>query len=247
MNILFMAKETSSSIPALKYLLERKQHVVFAVVRTHDKALKNLCGKNQIPVGSEDDFLNRKDFLPKVDYLLSFYWKLVRPETLNIPTYGCINFHPGPLPEARGSGYHVAILGRWGYWGVTAHWMDTTFDTGAIIRCNKFSLPDNIFNCDLVDLSHKHLYKLFVGIVDDILSGVKLPSVHQDIGTYYSKAEMEMGKRILSTDTQEEIDLKIRAYWHPPYMGANILIKGKEYALVDEKLLRYISQYISAK
>ena len=240
MNFLFMAKETMSSVLSLKYLLSQGQNVIFAVIRPDDERLKSMCESAGIPYGSEESFLSQQNDLQKIDYLLSYYWKLVKDPILKIARYGAINFHPGPLPEARGSGYHVAILEEWNYWGVTAHWMDSTFDTGHIIQCSRFSIPANIVNCDLVQMAHEHLYGLFCVIIDRILAGDKLPEMTQSEGRYFGLADMESGKIIKIEDSPELIARKIRAYWHPPYMGANILINGKAYALLDDQMLRYI-------
>lgn len=245
MNFLFMAKETKSSVPSLKYLLARGQNVVFAVIRSSDVRLRSICERAEIPYGSESVFLSQQENLPKIDYLLSYYWKLIKEPILGLARYGCINFHPGPLPEARGSGYHAAILEEWGYWGVTAHWMDSTFDTGRIIECNRFPIPAHIVNYDLVRLAHEQLYALFCVILNRILEGDKLPEESQSEGRYFSLADMESGKRIKSEDTSELIARKIRAYWHPPYMGANITINGKAYALLDEQMLTYIAKQLN--
>ncbi len=243
MNVLFMAKETVSSILSLKYMLKKNVNVVFAVIRPQDETLKKICHESKILTGSEADFLAVHDDLPEIDYLFSYYWKLVKAETLKIPVKGAINFHPGPLPEARGSGYHVSILNNWGYWGVTAHYMDETFDTGNIICCDRFPLPPNIVNRELVHLAHIKNFELFKKILDKILNGEILENTAQTSGNYYSLKELEAGKYILEGDSAEIIKRKIRAYWNPPYSGAKIILNECEYTLVDEEILKYIAEH----
>ena len=241
MNVLFMAKETPSSIRSLKYLLSKRIDVTFAVLRPNDEQLQNICREAKIPVGSEEDFLLRAEQLPPIEYLLSFYWKLVKPSTLKIPSKGSINFHPGPLPEARGSGYHAAILNDWGYWGATAHYMDETFDTGNIICCERFPIPNDIVNRDLVRLAHLKTAELFEKIIDRISAGEILQATVQPKGTYYSLKELEQGKYIRADDSTETIKRKIRAYWNPPYSGAKIVLNGSEYTVIDDAILKYIA------
>ncbi|WP_230532491.1 methionyl-tRNA formyltransferase [Microvirga roseola] len=55
-----------------------------------------------------------------------------------------VNFHPSPLPEARGP-YPLfqAILGAVPEWGVTAHVLEPAFDTGAIVAQQRFRLSEN--------------------------------------------------------------------------------------------------------
>ena len=55
-----------------------------------------------------------------------------------------VNFHPSPLPEARGP-YPIprAILENRKSWAVTCHRLDTNFDTGDILAAETFQLDDN--------------------------------------------------------------------------------------------------------
>ena len=110
LKVIFMAKETESSKAALQYLLDVRTNIVGAVIRENDNVLQKICKMNDISIYTEKELLsNFRNGNLEVDYILSFYWKRISKEILNIPTIGSINFHPGPLPEARGSGYHIAI------------------------------------------------------------------------------------------------------------------------------------------
>lgn len=114
-RIIFMAKETKSSTAALQYLVNKKIEIVRAIIRDEDDGLRIICESNHIMMCNEEELLaDYKNGKLRADYILSFYWKKVGREVLRIPNKGSINFHPGPLPEARGSGYHVAILENWG-------------------------------------------------------------------------------------------------------------------------------------
>lgn len=42
--------------------------------------------------------------------------------------------------------------------------------------------------------------------------------------------------------TQEELDLKIRAFWFPPYSGAGFKIDGKFYTLINEQILNELQE-----
>ena len=55
-----------------------------------------------------------------------------------------VNFHPSPLPEARGP-YPLprAILENRKSWAVTCHRLDPEFDTGDILDAEKFQLTDS--------------------------------------------------------------------------------------------------------
>lgn len=62
-----------------------------------------------------------------------YTYRLV-PEILRVPRLGCINIHPGKLPEYRGKD---PIRAAWDndddYLGVSLHYMDEGYDTGDVI------------------------------------------------------------------------------------------------------------------
>lgn len=244
-EILFMAKETLSSKYALTYLCRNsdKIKVSGAVIRNSDFELKKICNENNIRILTEEEIKCLwEEGVFSIDYIISFYWKRVKKEILNIPKKGGINFHPGPLPEARGSGYHVAILENWGYWGVTAHYMDEEFDTGAIIECRHFPIDSQIVNRDLLQLTHKQLCLLFEDVMDRVVYEKPIVGKRQGEGRYFSIREIENSKEIYLDDDPEEIDRKIRAFWNPPYNGAQITIHGQKYTVINEKILKWIAQ-----
>lgn len=235
-----------SSILSLKYLLKQKIKIEGVTVRSCDNQLIDICKKNCIPILSEKDIINKYQSGPyDVDYILSFYWKRVPKEILNIAGKGCINFHPGPLPEARGSGYHIAILENWVYFGVTAHYMDENFDTGDIIECRHFPIDSQIVNKDLVRVTHEQLAILFRDVMEQILEGKTLKRKKQLQGNYYSIQKIEESKLIKDSDEEEDISKKIKAFWNPPYNGAQIVIKDKRYTVIDEDILQWIYEKIS--
>lgn len=246
-KILFMAKETYSSKCSLEYLCEKKDEIeiVGAVIRHNDLVLQKICMDNEIRILTEEEIkvlYNQGEL--NVDYIFSYYWKKIGKDLLEIPKAGCLNFHPGPLPEARGSGYHVAILEKWNYWGVTVHYMDEQFDTGAIIECRRFAIDDKIVNKDLVTMAHEQLFVLFKDTIQKIIGGEKLEKSIQTEGRYFSLSELERDKFIRKDETMEDIDRKIRAFWNPPYSGAQIEINGTRYTIINEEILAWISERI---
>jgi methionyl-tRNA formyltransferase len=242
-----MAKDTLSSVKALTYLRTNKDtvEIVGAVIKSRDGELFRICRENQVRLLTEEELKNMyADHKLEADYIFSFYWKRIGKDILSIPIKGGINFHPGPLPEARGSGYHMAILENWGYFGVTAHFMDEEFDTGPIIECRRFQISDKCVNKDLVRITHENLFLLFRDTVEKILSGNELETAPQQEGNYYSLPDLEECKNIKENESSEDIDRKIRAFWNPPYSGAQIEIKGKKYTIINEEILNWIDQNI---
>jgi formyl transferase family protein len=243
-TVLFMARGVASAIRALQALIDRREFLVSAAI-LHPSAtiLRRLCSRYGIPIIEETEALRFfRGEGASLDYIFSFYWKRIGEEILSLPTKAAINFHPGPLPEARGSGYHVAILEDWGYWGVTAHYMDAEFDTGRIIQCDRFPISSTIVNEELVHLAHQKLATLFLEILEHIVEGTLPQGEVQGEGRYFSLASMEEAKVILPSDSSEMIERKIRAFWHPPFIGAKMILQGREYALVDPETIKKIAR-----
>ena len=122
--------------------------------------------------------------------------------------------------------------------------MDEEFDTGKIIECRHFSIDSNIVNKDLVNITHKNLFNLFKDIINQIREKKELEAVLQKNGRYFSLKELESMKLIQENEQVEEIDNKIRAFWNPPYSGAQIELKGKRYTVINDEILQWIAERI---
>lgn len=200
-----------------------------------------------IPVISMEEAENMLESGVEIDLVVSYlYWRKIRKPLIELPKYGCINFHPAILPDWRGTaGYNVAILYGLKEWGATAHYVDESIDTGRIIKVRKFSFDaDTATVVTLEKQTQEMQMELYKEIVLQVKEKGILPSVEQNMadGRYISRAEMEAMKAVdLEKDTPEEIDRKIRAFWFPPYDGANITIDGKRYTLVDADILKTLT------
>jgi len=182
-------------------------------------------------------------FLKNVDLVISFlYWKKIRPELINFPKLGCINFHPAPLPDFRGvAGYSIAILENLDYWGVSAHFIDEEIDTGDIIKVKKFKINSKKeTSFSLEQKTQVKLLELFQNVINQILIRKKLPRKKQNKkkGKYISKKYFENQRIIKNNDTSKTIERKIRAFWYPPFPGASIIIKNEEYTVINNIILK---------
>lgn len=192
-----------------------------------------------IPVISmeEAEVLSEKE---QIDLVVSYlYWRKIRKPLIENPTYGCINFHPAILPDWRGTaGYNVAILNRLSTWGTTAHYVDPEIDTGRIIKIFDFKFDYRIETAKTLEKKTQEIQmELYKSVILDVLEKGLLPSVEQkpEDGVYISRNEMEAMKKI--NPDEDDIDLKIRAFWFPPYDGAYVTINGKNYTLINRDIL----------
>ena len=171
------------------------------------------------------------------DVVISFlYWKLIREPLVSLGRIGCLNFHPAPLPDLRGlGGYNIAILEGFEEWGVSCHFVDEHFDTGDLIRVERFPLDHANATAFSLDLeSQERLLALFQRVMSRALDGEELPRTPQGEGRYVTRAEFEERRRVRPGD---DIERKLRAFWYPPHPGAVVELDGRLLTLVDERLL----------
>ena len=248
MKMIFMGRKAYSA-----ELLEwtAAQGIEIAAVCTDDQFPNSPTAAKaremQLPVISMEEAEELLQSGTEVDLVVSYlYWRKIRKPLIELPKYGCINFHPAILPDWRGcAGYNIAILNHLSEWGATVHYVDESIDTGRIIKVARF--PFDADTATVVTLEKK-TQEIQMALYKEVILAVKekgiLPSVPQEAGAgrYISRREMEEMKAIdLAHDTKEMIDRKIRAFWFPPYDGANITISGKRYTLVDEGILKTLT------
>ena len=127
---------------------------------------------------------------------------LIREEILNLKTK-FINFHPGILPDYKGSLSTVhSLINNEKFVGGTWHYLDKGIDTGNIIKIVKTPLND--FNA--FSLNHKIFY-LGISCLQEIIEKVKnnyLGIKQEKTGNFYynkfpdvSHLDSELQKRIL--------------------------------------------------
>jgi methionyl-tRNA formyltransferase len=170
------------------------------------------------------------------------YWRRLKGCLLGHPSYGTINFHPAPLPEYKGvGGYNLAILNRLDSWAVSAHFIDEGIDTGPIIQKNLFPIdPDHETAQSLERKSQLELEALFCEVMERVAEGPnEISSEPGGPGIHLKRKELESMKRVdLEMD---DVDLKIRAFWFPPYDGAYIEVAGERFTLVNRSILESLA------
>jgi len=182
-------------------------------------------------------------FLKKpVDLVISYLFpEKIQAPLLKLPALAAINFHPAPLPEYGGmAGYNYAILERKTSYGVTAHHLEESFDTGDIILKKSFPFDWNrVTALDLERITRPYLLELFQEVMNLIADQKTLPRSKQGKTRYVTGEEFERSKKIdLTRDTAEELEIKARAFWYPPYPGAQITVAGETFTIIPEEKLK---------
>ena len=177
----------------------------------------------------------------KIEFGLSIlYWRKLKGSLLfSDSRYGCINFHPAPLPTYKGcAGYNLAILNGLSEWSTSCHYVDQEIDTGSIIDVASFPINTSIetaFSLEKKTLDvMEHQFKSVITSLRSSISG-RLPSIPNIGGVYTSRSQMEDMKRILPGDDPET---KARAFYFPPYDGAWVEINGQRLTVIPTSVLR---------
>lgn len=247
MNILFMGRKRYAA-DMLQWTVQNGANVVAVVTDSHFKQSPTALKAKElgIPVISLEEAERRmQQDASFADLVVSYlFWRKIKEPLISTPPYGCINFHPAILPDWRGTaGYNMAILHKLQQWGATAHYVDNDIDTGAIIRMYKFNIDyrhETAFTLEeKTQLIQQDLYK---SVLTDVMAYGRLPATeqNQETGTYITRDQMEEAKRI-NVDS-DDLDLKIRAFWFPPYTGAFIEINGKKYTLINDDVLKQLAR-----
>lgn len=244
-KVLFMGRKRVAA-DALEYLLSSPSVEVVGVLTDSHLDISptsDVARRERLPLFSFDEALALiKTGELSYDLGLSMlYWRKLRDEFLTMPCLGNINFHPAPLPQYKGTaGYNMAIMDELDEWAATAHYIDDDIDTGGILDLFRFSIFARTETAQSLERkTQPFLIELFKKTLHSVLdSGRLLETAPNSGGRYISRVEMEEMKEVKSGD---DVNKKIRAFWFPPYHGANIKIDGRQFTLIDDELLQTLA------
>lgn len=241
-KLLFMGRK-SYGAEALDWCINNGWDVVAVVTDNHQltSPTANTARKYNIELLDYESCLKKIESEEiKFDVAVSYvYWRILKKPLIQAPRLGILNFHPAPLPELRGTGgFNLAILEDFESFGVTVHYMDEGIDTGPVIEVDRFSIDAGTETAQSLEKkSHERMVALFKKTMNRVKKEGLLPCKKLSGGRHLSRKEMEELKKIKPGD---DINKKIRAFWFPPYDGANIEIDGKSYTLVNREILEKI-------
>ncbi len=166
------------------------------------------------------------------------YWRVVKETMLSAPALGIINIHPAPLPELRGrGGYNIALLEEHTEYWVTAHYMNEGVDTGPIIE--RLEVPIDPKSDTALELGNRAMEAAVVlckRVVTDAVNAAPtlLDTTANEGGRSYCWRDVEPLKQIVDGDN---VDLKARAFWFPPYEGAWVEVAGERVTATPQVVL----------
>lgn len=240
MNILVFTKSKKYTCKLLEYML--KEHTIVGVVCKnkqilHDTEMEQICIRNGIDIYDNEELYHRieENTMPYIDLAISnTFGRLIKPSFINYVNGNCINIHGAILPDYRGLfAYNHGLLNEEEQWGVTAHYVNERFDEGEIIEIRRFPIDSKKISVqELEEEAQKNAYELIIDLIERWTKEGRLPSHPQPSGgRYYSYADFESAKKVMVTDSSDEVIRKIHAFWCPPYEGAYIEIDGVHFQL----------------
>lgn len=175
-----------------------------------------------------------KKYLKKYNYIFSYRSYLKINNFLLNKSNLCINFHPGP-PKYRGIGALIfAIFNNEKSYGVTSHLISSKIDHGKIIKTIKFKINKTMKFHDILNLTHKKLYKLSYDTIKNILTypGKKITfnKLIKWNKKIYNLKDVKKLNSIHTNITKKELNLRIKALnnmYNKPY----IILHGHKFYL----------------
>lgn len=202
MKVLYMGTPDFAVAP-LKALVEAGYDVC-GVVTQPDKPVGRKAVLTAPPVKSEAEKLGIKIYQPQtlknglgVEILKELnpdivvvvaYGKLLPPDFLAYPKYGCINIHGSVLPKYRGAApIQRCVIDGEKYAGVTSMQMDEGLDTGDILLIEKTEIGDNETAGELFERLAPMGAKLLIKTLSSLEKGVLIPQKQDDEKSTYAK------------------------------------------------------------
>lgn len=251
-KVIFLGRKPLAS-KAAQFLLNQSIKISLIVTKPDD-SLNKFAKLNNIPVIHDDKLLyqiiekNDKK-VRDVDLVISYlYWRRIKMPLIKLPSRGCINLHPAPLPDYKGrAGYNIAILNSKDHFGASVHFIDSEeFDVGPIIKVLRFPIEADENVISLIDKTQKKLLVLFKQAIRLFMEKEQIETSKNIGGLYLTGKQLEELKRIdPKKDSLNDIHKKIRAFFFPPYHGAFIEIKGEKFTLINEETLSQLNKLLS--
>ncbi|MBQ8345066.1 MAG: methionyl-tRNA formyltransferase, partial [Clostridia bacterium] len=208
MKIVFMGTP-DFAVFSLQALCNAPHHEVIAVVTQPDKPkgrgyallpppVKVFAEEKGIPVYQpatlrDEAFANLLEELSPDLIAVVAYGKILPPNVLQFPTYGCINVHGSLLPEYRGAApMQRAILDGKAVTGITTMYMAEGMDTGDMLLKGECSIEE----ADNFETIHDKLgalgADLLLRTVDGLAEGTltRIPQ-EEALATYAAKITKE--------------------------------------------------------
>jgi len=236
------------AVPALRRLIDSSKHTVAAVVTQPDRPVgrgrklqappvKELALEHNIVVLQPEKIKKNAFDAVLAPYnadiiIVAAYGKILPPEILTLPRFGCINIHASILPKYRGAApIQRAIMDGEQYTGVTIMQMDEGLDTGNIIAFEQIEILPDDDTASLSNLLAVTGGELLMKVLDQIEQDQQIVSTPQNNAeaTYASILSKSDGLIDWSME-RDQIICRIKGL--QPWPGAFSFLHGRAWKIL---------------
>lgn len=158
--------------------------------------------------------------------IVTAYGKILPPDVLSLPKYGCINIHGSVLPKYRGAApIQRCVLNGEKVTGVTSMQMNEGLDTGDILLCRETEIGENETSGELFDRLAVLGAQVLIETLKELENGTLEPVKQDDSqSTYASMLDKSMSNMDFSLPAAE-VHNRIRGL--DPWPVASCVINEK--------------------
>jgi methionyl-tRNA formyltransferase len=173
-------------------------------------------------------------FSEQIDFIFNYLSPKKFPEWLiNFPKFNCYNFHPGSYKYPGVGSASFAIYNQDKEFGLTAHRMDTNFDSGDIV-CEKYFSIDPSWRCDeLFETALKESEKLLDDTVQMLIKNQVPPKINNWSGKAVTRQEFVKWMTYSARDDARDLSRLVNAVVHPKFPGP--------FLRIDQHLFSYLN------
>ncbi len=165
--------------------------------------------------------------------LVVAYGKILPPDVIRYPKYGCINLHVSLLPRYRGAApMQRAVMNGDTETGVTTMQMDDGLDTGDILLCERFPIGKEDSFLSVHDKSAAIGGPLLIRTIEGILDGSILPQKQPTDGVCYADKIEKRDALLDFRKSAERLDCEIRGLYPFP-LAYTCLPSGRNLKIVQ--------------
>lgn len=184
----------------------------------------------------------------KIDLIVNIgHAQLFKSSFINSTNLGILNYHPGILPHARGSGSVVGeLINGKTELGRTCHLVNDKFDLGSIVSQEKFKISKKSTMTEVFNILEKNIDQFIFSSVKKVLkiSKKKYFRKIQEFGRYYPK--FEAGDEYIDwNDTTINIYNKVRSRLKERFAIAYLKKNLQKILIAEVEIPRKIQNYIS--
>lgn len=227
------------AVPTLEKLIEAEYKIVAVVTqpdRRRDRGkkikpspVKECALQHGVPVLQPEKldrtFVNQLGELQPDVIIVVAYGKLLPPEILNLPRFGCLNVHASLLPKYRGAApIHRAIINGEKESGVSIMLLDEGMDTGPVFSQKKVAIPDSMTAGELHDLLAVEGAQLLVETLEKLPGGLQ-PKPQNDAEASYAPLLTKEDEYLNWAEGAADIVNRIRGM--NPWPGAYTIYENK--------------------